>query len=81
LYQRRFADRSISRFTFPKATQRVRADHPLPLIRKMVDEILREMSPQFTKLYSNVGRPSIAPEGVLRLLLLRIFYSVAVHDC
>jgi transposase len=34
------------------------------------------MSPQFAKLYSNVGRPSIAPERLLRSLLLQIFYSV-----
>jgi transposase len=45
-------------------------------IRKMVDEILKEMSPQFAKLYSDVGRPSIAPERLLRSLLLQIFYSV-----
>jgi transposase len=51
-------------------------DHPLRPIRKMVDEILKEMSPQFAKLYSNVGHPSIAPERLLRSLLLQIFYSV-----
>jgi transposase len=45
-------------------------------IRKLVDEILKEMSPQFARLYSNVGRPSIAPERLLRSLLLQIFYSV-----
>ena len=42
----------------------------------MVDEILKEMSPQFAKLYSGVGRPSIAPERLFRSLLLQIFYSV-----
>ena len=42
----------------------------------MVDEILREMSPQFAKLYSEVGRASIAPERLFRSLLLQIFYSV-----
>jgi len=42
----------------------------------MVDEILKEMSPQFAKLYSDVGRPSIAPERLLPSLLLQIFYSV-----
>ena len=45
-------------------------------IRKMVDEILKEMSPKFQKLYSDVGRPSIAPERLLRSLLLQILYSV-----
>src|ERR1700681_4074849 len=42
----------------------------------MVDEILKEMSPKFQKLYSDVGRPSIAPERLFRVLLLQIFYSV-----
>jgi transposase len=42
----------------------------------MVDEILKEMSPKFAKLYSEVGRPSIAPERLFRSLLLQIFYSV-----
>jgi hypothetical protein len=34
----------------------------LPAIRKMVDELLKEMSPQFAKLYSDMSRSSIAPE-------------------
>src|SRR3979411_3107475 len=52
------------------------SDHPLGRTRKRVDEILKEMSPQFAKLYSSVGRPSIVPERLLRSLLLQIFYSV-----
>jgi len=63
-------------FSYISPEKRVPADHPLRPIRKMVDEILKEMSPQFAKLYSNVGRPSIAPERLLRSLLLQIFYSV-----
>jgi len=55
---------------------RVSADHPLRPIRKMVDEILKGMSPQFAKLYSEVGRPSIALERLFRSPLLQIFYSV-----
>jgi transposase len=54
----------------------VPADHPLRPIRKMVDEILKEMSPQFAKLYSDVGYPSIAAERLFRSLLLQIFYAV-----
>src|SRR5215831_5580941 len=63
-------------FSYISPEKRVPADHPLRPIRKLVDEILKEMSPQFSKLYSNVGRPSIAPERLLRSLLLQIFYSV-----
>src|ERR1700680_4393004 len=63
-------------FSYVSPEKRVPADHPLRPIRKMVDEILKEMSPQFAKLYSDVGRPSIAPERLFRSLLLQIFYSV-----
>jgi transposase len=63
-------------FSYISPEKRVPVDHPLRPIRKMVDEILREMSPEFSKLYSPVGRPSIAPERLLRSLLLQIFYSV-----
>jgi len=63
-------------FSYISPEKRVPADHPLRAVRKMVDEILKEMSPKFQKLYSDVGRPSIAPERLLRSLLLQIFYSV-----
>jgi transposase len=63
-------------FSYVSPEKRVPADHPLRPIRKMVDEILKEMSPRFAKLYSEVGRPSIAPERLFRSLLLQIFYSV-----
>jgi len=63
-------------FSYISPEKRVPANHPLRAVRKMVDEILKEMSPQFAKLYSDVGRPSIAPERLLRSLLLQIFYSV-----
>ena len=55
--------------------QRVPSDHPLRPIRAMVDTILAELSPQFAKLYSPVGRPSIPPEKLLRALLLQVLYS------
>ncbi|HWY55431.1 MAG TPA: IS5 family transposase [Terriglobales bacterium] len=63
-------------YSYISPEKRVPADHPLRPIRKIVDEILKEMSPKFQKLYSDVGRPSIAPERLLRSLLLQIFYSV-----
>src|SRR5580700_9568700 len=63
-------------FSYVSPEKRVPADHPLRPIRKMVDEILKEMSPQFAQLYSDVGRPSIAPERLFRSLLLQIFHSV-----
>jgi len=63
-------------FSYVSPEERVPADHPLRRIRTLVDGVLKEMSPQFGKLYSEVGRPSIAPERLLRALLLQIFYSV-----
>src|ERR1700727_873333 len=63
-------------FSYISPDKRVPVDHPLRPIRKMVDEILKEMSPQFAKLYSEVGRPSIATERLCRSLKLQIFYSV-----
>src|SRR5574341_65937 len=55
--------------------QRVPQDHPLRAIRAMVDTVLAELSPEFAKLYSPVGRPSIPPEKLLRALLLQVLYS------
>jgi transposase len=63
-------------FSYLSPEERVPADHPLRQIRTLVDGVLKDMSPQFGKLYSDVGRPSIAPERLLRALLLQIFYSV-----
>jgi transposase len=63
-------------FSYVSPEQRVPPDHPLRPIREMVDGILKEMSPRFARLYAKVGRPSIAPERLLRALLLQIFYSV-----
>ncbi len=55
---------------------RVPADHPLRPIRRMVDEVLERLSPRLGKLYSKVGRPSIAPERLLRALLLPMLYTI-----
>jgi transposase len=63
-------------FSYVSPEKRVPQDHPLRPIRKLVDQVLKEMSPQFARLYSKVGRPSIPPERLLRALLLQIFYSV-----
>ena len=63
-------------FSYLSPEERVPADHPLRKIRLLVDEVLKDMSPRFGKLYSDVGRPSIAPERLLRALLLQLFYSL-----
>ena len=63
-------------FSYISLEQRVRSDHPLREIRKLTDEVLRSLSAEFDTLYAESGRPSIAPEYVLRALLLQVFYSV-----
>ena len=62
-------------FSYVNAEQRIAADHPLRQIRAMTDGALRELSPEFDKLYAAGGRPSIAPEKLLRALLLQVLYS------
>src|SRR5713101_6427453 len=56
--------------------QRIPVDHPRRRMRPMVDAMLEEMSPRFDGLYSRVGRPSIAPEKLLRALLLQVLYTI-----
>src|SRR5713101_6817322 len=63
-------------FSYLSPEKRVPDEHPLRRLRAMVDTVLGEMSPRFAKRYADVGRPSIAPERLLRALLLQIFYSV-----
>ena len=63
-------------FSYLSPEARVRRDHPLRAIRDMVDEVLARMSGSFDAMYANVGRPSIAPEKLLRAQLLQMLYSV-----
>jgi transposase len=63
-------------FSYVSPEQRVRADHPLRAIRRMTDDVFRALSPRFTKMYSDIGRPSIPPEQLLRALLLQGLYTI-----
>ena len=63
-------------FSYVALEDRIPADHPLRGVRALVDAVLAEMSKDFDGLYSQLGRPSIAPERLLRALLLQVFYSV-----
>jgi len=63
-------------FSYVTLEQRVPKDHPLREIRRITDVVLKSLSGEFDSLYSASGRPSIAPEYVLRALLLQAFYSV-----
>src|SRR5258706_11797627 len=69
-------EQQASVWSYIPLEQRVPADHPLRGMRVMVDDALRELSPQFAGVYAKTGRPSIAPERLLRALLLQVFYSI-----
>jgi transposase len=65
-----------SAFSYLSPEQRVPAHHPLRPIRQMLDGALAKLSVVFDAIYSSTGRPSIAPEKLLRALLLQVLYSV-----
>src|SRR5262245_28871642 len=63
-------------FSYVSPEQRVPKDHPLRLIRPLCDVALKALSREFDRMYSDLGRPSIAPEKLLRALLLQILYTI-----
>ena len=68
-----------SLFTMRKLEDFVPADHPLRAIREMVNVALVKMDASFSGMYEadiKGGRPSIAPEKLLRAMLLQVFYSI-----
>jgi transposase len=67
--------KSDALFSYVSCEARVPKDHPLRPIRRIVDEALAALSPEFEQLYAKFGRPSIPPERLLRALLLQV-YSV-----
>lgn len=69
-------EQTAALFSYVSCEARVPSRHPLRLIRAVVDEALDVLSPAFDAMYSQIGRPSIAPEKLLRALLLQAFFSV-----
>src|SRR6202167_4899877 len=63
-------------FSYVSPEERVPSDHPLRPIRTMVDVALKGLSRSFGRLYIDWGRPSIAPEKLLRALLVQVLYSI-----
>jgi transposase len=66
----------VTMFSYVSPDRRVPQDHPLRVIWVLSDAALQRLSGRFAQLYSRVGRPSIAPEKLLRALLLQILYTV-----
>jgi transposase len=69
-------DRTGALFSYVDLEARVRRDHPLRGIRALVNEALSALEREFAALYAPLGRPSIAPEKLLRAMLLQAFYSI-----
>jgi transposase len=63
-------------FSYISPEKRVPEDHPLRTIWVLSDAALRDLSPLFDRIYSQVGRPSIPPEKLLRALLLQVLYTI-----
>lgn len=64
-------------FSYVTMEQRIPAEHPIRRIRALVDEGLQRMDATFSAMYSQRGRPSIAPERLLRAQLLMVLYSIS----
>jgi transposase len=63
-------------FSYLSPDALVPRDHPLRSIRPLVDAALAVLSPDFDRIYAPTGRGSIAPEKLLRGLLLQAFFSI-----
>lgn len=63
-------------FSYVNIETRIPREHPLRIIKMLVDEVLRQLSPEFDRMYARGGRPSVPPEQLLRALLIQILYSV-----
>jgi transposase len=69
-------DGSEGLFSYVGLEERIPRDHPLRGIRRLADEALKGLDRRFADVYSPRGRPSIAPEMLLRAALLQAFFSV-----
>ena len=69
-------ERSGELFSYVDLEKRVRSEHPLRAIRAIVNATLAALEADLAALYAPVGRPSIAPEKLLRAMLLQAIYSI-----
>ena len=68
--------RSEGLFSYIRLEERIAPDHPLRAILGLVKEVLAVLSERLEELYSHTGRPSIAPEYLLRATLLQAFFTI-----
>ena len=65
-----------SLFSYVDLEARIPAQHPLRKIRQVVNDALASLDAEFEALYTDFGRPSIAPERLIRASLIQILFSV-----
>ncbi len=63
-------------FSYGTLEERIAADHPLRRMRTITDGALARLNRRFDDLYGDCGRPSIAPERLLRAMLIGVLYSI-----
>lgn len=69
-------ERQEALFHYFSVEERIGKEHPIRRLRELCDEALRRLSPLFDGMYSETGRPSIAPETLLKSTVLMALYSV-----
>ncbi len=73
---RGFDEQQSAMFSYVTLERRISKDHPIRQIRVLTDRVLEDIGVELDKLYSSTGRPSIAPERLLRALLVMVLYSI-----
>src|SRR5262249_17183793 len=69
-------ERTGELFSYVDLEKRIPVKHPLRPVRRVVNEVLVALDGDFSRAYAEGGRPSIAPERLLRALLLQAFYTI-----
>src|SRR5215470_1779729 len=68
--------RQVTMLALVDPDQLIPSDHPIRDVKPVVEEALKALEPVFADMYSEVGRPSIPPEHLLKACLLMAFYSI-----
>jgi transposase len=74
------AKQQAAMFSYVTMEQRIAPDHPMRRIRALTDRALARMEAEFDRFYSELGRPSIAPERLVRAQLLMVHYSMSSEN-
>ena len=69
-------DKQNVMFSYVSQESRIPQDHPMRLLREIIDPIMEKLSPQFNAIYADAGRPSIPPEYLLRAMIVQILYTI-----